>query len=917
VRHMGLSTGVALWLVCSAASGQAQSLSITSFQQVSQQSATPPYIEVTYRANIVDTGAAVAGVAASVTSLNPYNLRVVPGAGTLEFAAVPANGTATSSNTVTFLVNQSAPVDFSQLQWTFQTLPVPVANAGPNQTVSVGQLVVLNGSGSTNPTGAGPLTYSWKFSSLPAGSRAFLGYSTTAFPTFLVDLPGSYVAQLTVSNGVASSSATVTISTGRTPPVANAGPNQTVAVGATVHLNGSGSTSAAGLPLTYAWTLIARPAGSAAALAGGNTVSPTFVIDKVGAYEAQLIVNDGLASSPSTVTIATQTIAPVANAGPNQVVRVGALVQLSGAGSTDANGLPLTYLWSLVSIPSGSAASLSNPTAVNPTFTVDRTGSYVTQLIVNNGRLSSQPATATITTQTLLAPTANAGQNHTVAQGSLVTLSGSGTDPQNLPLAFQWSLVSKPANSSAALSSATIASPTFVADQSGTYVAQLIVSDGLLSSAPSTVMISTGCSQPTANPGTNQNVTVGLTVQLNGTGSGDACHDPLTYAWTFTARPSGSSATLSASNTATPSFVADVAGVYVAQLIVNNGVTASTPATLTVTASSVQPPPPTGPVGGVGILLPASVTVGLNLSSPFPVTLSTGAPSGAIFITLTSSDPSKVVVAPGAFIIPQGATAPNVVPTVTGIAPGSATVTAAAYGLASASRVVQVTSGSAPGPGPGTGTAMSFTPASLMINGTATQNLTLLLPAVAPPGGLAVQLSSSNPAAASVPSTVNIASGTASALVPVTGVSPGAATITASAANYQSAAALVNVFSTQNVSVTWYGACWVTGTIEGNTGNFQAIDFSMVTPAPTTFQGTLFFTPNCDPSGGADNLNDTGALTGTTHMVQGFTHHPDLIPSSAVYWVGPRTANGMCAPGSPCSGCVTYTATTPNCTVLP
>jgi hypothetical protein len=888
--------------MCLPVFGQVQGVSIANYELVSTVAAAPPNQELTYRVSVVNTGAALPALTATVTSLDPFSVRVLPGAGTLNFASMPANGEITSSNTVTFLVNGSAPIDFSKLQWTFHTFGGPLANAGPNETVQLGRLVILNGSGSTNPSGVGTLTYSWTFTSVPTGSKAILGFSSTAFATYTVDVPGSYVIQLTVSNGVASSSASVTVSTSRTPPVANAGPNQTVNVDATVVLNGSSSTSAEGLPLTYVWTLVTRPAGSAAELTGADTVSPTFIVDKEGAYQAQLIVNDGLTSSPSTVTITTQITAPVADAGPHQVVDVSAVVQLNGAGSTDANGLPLTYLWSLLSIPAGSAATMNNPTSVNPVFTVDRAGTYVAQLIVSNGKLSSNPSTVTITTQTLLAPTANAGQNRTVAVGTQVTLSGTGADPQNLPITFQWSLISKPSGSAASLSSADIPDPTFVVDGAGTYVAQLIVNDGLLSSKPSTVTISTACSQPVANAGMNQNVQVGQVVTLNGSGSGDVCHDPLTYVWSLTTRPPASGATLSGPNTAVPTFLTDVAGVYVVQLIVSNGFTSSNPATVTISASA-------GSGGSGPILLPGNVTVGLDQSVAFPVTLSAAAPTGSLFITLASSDTSKVTVTPTAIIIPQGATKSNVVPLVNGVAAGSATITASAFGLPSTNQLVQVTSGSAVG--------MSFSPASLMINGTSTQSLTLILPAAAPSGGLAVHLTSSEPGVAAVPATVNIGESSTSALVPVTGVSAGSATISASAANYLNATAAVSVFSTQGESVTWYGACWVNTTIYGVQGNFQATDFSLVTPTPVTVQGTLFFAPNCDPSGGTDNMNDFGTLTGTTHTIQGFTHHPDVIPSSAVYWVGPLTTNGLCPPGSPCSGCVNYTKTTPNCSTLP
>ena len=89
--------------------------------------------------------------------------------------------------------------------------------------------------------------------------------------------------------------------------------------------------------------------------------------------------------------------APVANAGPDQTVNIGALVHLTGSGSTDPNGFPLTYSWSLTTRPSGSTAVLSSATAVNPTFVADVAGTYVARLIVNNGFSSSAPDTVTVT----------------------------------------------------------------------------------------------------------------------------------------------------------------------------------------------------------------------------------------------------------------------------------------------------------------------------------------------------------------------------------------------------------------------------------------------------------------------------------------------------------------------------------------
>ena len=87
------------------------------------------------------------------------------------------------------------------------------------------------------------------------------------------------------------------------------------------------------------------------------------------------------------------------HAGPDQSGKaLGSLVTLDGSASFDANGDPLTYSWSLTTKPAGSAAVLANPASVSPTFTTDLAGTYVVQLIVNDGTLSSAPNTVNIST---------------------------------------------------------------------------------------------------------------------------------------------------------------------------------------------------------------------------------------------------------------------------------------------------------------------------------------------------------------------------------------------------------------------------------------------------------------------------------------------------------------------------------------
>lgn len=91
---------------------------------------------------------------------------------------------------------------------------------------------------------------------------------------------------------------------------------------------------------------------------------------------------------------------------------------------------------------------------------------------------------------------------------------------------------------------------------------------------------------PVANAGPDQEVTTLDVVTLNGSGSSDVNGNTLTYAWTLTSVPEGSSAALTGATTVSPTFTADLDGTYVASLVVNDGITNSTADTVSVVAST-------------------------------------------------------------------------------------------------------------------------------------------------------------------------------------------------------------------------------------------------------------------------------------------------------------------------------------------
>ena len=156
---------------------------------------------------------------------------------------------------------------------------------------------------------------------------------------------------------------------GNNAPVANAGADQSVHVGNTVTLDGSGSTDIDGNLLTYSWAFTSKPLSSTATLVNPTSVNPTFTVDKAGTYVVRLVVNDGMVNSaPDTVTVSTLNSAPVANAGTDQSVYVANTVTLDGSGSHDVDGNLLTYTWAFTTVPAGSSAALSSSASVNPTF---------------------------------------------------------------------------------------------------------------------------------------------------------------------------------------------------------------------------------------------------------------------------------------------------------------------------------------------------------------------------------------------------------------------------------------------------------------------------------------------------------------------------------------------------------------------
>lgn len=180
---------------------------------------------------------------------------------------------------------------------------------------------------------------------------------------------------------------------------------------------------------------------------------------------------------------------PAANAGPDQTVDEDTAVTLTSA-STDPDGDALTATWTQTS---GPAVTLASQSAAAVAFTAPEVAGDTTltfQLEVNDGRVSSGPATANVRVKNVNhRPTAAAGADKAVDERVSVRLSGSGIDADHDALAFHWEQVAGPA---VELAGADSPNPTFVAPEvSGDtpLVFALTVSDGQAASEPATVEV--------------------------------------------------------------------------------------------------------------------------------------------------------------------------------------------------------------------------------------------------------------------------------------------------------------------------------------------------------------------------------------------------------------------------------------------
>ncbi|CAN5198942.1 hypothetical protein BH18GEM1_BH18GEM1_01820 [soil metagenome] len=260
---------------------------------------------------------------------------------------------------------------------------LPVADAGPDRTVSLGATVEVTGVGS-DPDG-GSVAFAWSILRKPPASAATLAGAGSAVTRFTPDVAGEYVLALTVTKpGGASTGDEVTItavpaSTSGTPPAADAGSDRLVPRDSIVRLDGSASSGT--LPLSFSWRFLTFP-GVAPLLIASASASPSFTPRLSGTYVLEVTVANPFGSTTDVVTITVNT-SPVPELAAPDGVKAGEEVTVVDT-SSDADGDPLVRSW-FFTPPGGSTAGLV-VTGDRATFTTDVTGYYTVGVTVSDGK---------------------------------------------------------------------------------------------------------------------------------------------------------------------------------------------------------------------------------------------------------------------------------------------------------------------------------------------------------------------------------------------------------------------------------------------------------------------------------------------------------------------------------------------------
>jgi PKD repeat protein len=329
----------------------------------------------------------VSGPAGTVVFSNASSLTTTaffPSAGTYTLRLTANDTSLSGSDDVIIVVNAAGSTNLA-----------PAVNAGPDQMITFPAIATLSGTAIDDglPTGSS-LTRMWSKVSGP-GTVTF-GSASAWITSATFSATGSYTLRLTVSDGSLSGSDDMVVVVSPAPtnkaPTVNAGSDRSIVFPSGITLSGSATDD--GLPsgssVTVSWSKVSGPGSVVFVNANSLNASATFTA--LGTYTLRLTGTDSLLTATDDVIITVTepiNLAPVVNAGPDQIVTYPSAAMMVGSATDDGlpSGSTLTRTWTKVSGPG--TVTFFNATALNATAAFSAAGSYTLRLTVSDGSLSS------------------------------------------------------------------------------------------------------------------------------------------------------------------------------------------------------------------------------------------------------------------------------------------------------------------------------------------------------------------------------------------------------------------------------------------------------------------------------------------------------------------------------------------------
>lgn len=325
-----------------------------------------------------------------------------------------------TNNSLFINITEALKVITLQANFDSSDLLPPIADAGSDQLVNAGEVVIFDGLNSSDNVSID--TYVWTFYD-EVWHTLTGGQATHNFRN-----PGEYQVTLNVTDtaGFWATDSLIINVQDRTPPVAHAGEDLKIAEDTIVIFNGSASSDDVGIQ-SYVWSFW----DGGPIILSGVTANYTFLTPD--SYRVTLTVVDtsGNEDTDSVIITVVDITNPIANAGPDLTTLEDRLLILNGSSSWDQNDIA-SYSWTFIDqYPITLTGASVSYTFYNP-------GEFMITLLVIDTAGNKASDTAIVHVLDNTNPQANAGQNQVTYIGDIVTFdAGLSTDNGRI-ISYTW-----------------------------------------------------------------------------------------------------------------------------------------------------------------------------------------------------------------------------------------------------------------------------------------------------------------------------------------------------------------------------------------------------------------------------------------------------------------------------------------------